>query len=210
MGKLGAPAVDRITLLGESKISKYQGVAMEQLVERVKAILLTPQTEWPVIAREPDDTATLFSRYVAILAAIPALAGFVGMSLIGRYVPLFPGLMSAIVSYVMAFVVTFVMALIVDAFAPTFGAQKNFPNALKLTVYSYTPAWLAGVFLLVPGLSFLTILGLYGLYLLWLGLPPLMLAPRDKALPYAATVVVCAVLIAIVIGAIQAMIFLSR
>ena len=183
---------------------------MEQLIERVKAILLTPQTEWPVIAREPGDTAGLFTRYVAILALIPALAGFIGTSLIGRYVPLFSGLMSAIVSYVMAFVVTFVVALIVDALAPTFGAQKNFPNALKLTVYSYTPGWLAGIFLLIPGLSFLTILGLYGLYLLWLGLPPLMQAPRDKALPYAATVVVCAVLIAIVIGAIQAVIFLSR
>jgi hypothetical protein len=177
---------------------------MEQLVERVKAILLTPQTEWPVIAREPGDAAALFSRYVAILAVIPALAGFIGTSLIGRYVPLFSGLITAVVSYVLAFVVVFVVALIVDALAPTFGAQKNFPNALKLTVYSYTPAWLAGVFLLIPGLSFLTILGLYGLYLLWLGLPPLMQAPRDKTLPYAATVVVCAVVIAIVIGAVQA------
>ena len=106
--------------------------------------------------------------------------------------------------------VNVLVALIVDALAPTFDAQKNFPNALKLTVYSYTPGWLAGIFLLIPGLSFLTILGLYGLYLMWLGLPPLMQAPRDKALPYAAAVVVCAVIIAIVIGAIQAAIFLSR
>src|SRR5215470_12799212 len=200
MGKLRATAVDRSKLLGESKISKYQGIAMEQLVERVKAILLTPQTEWPVIAREPDDTATLFSRYVAILALIPALAGFIGMSLIGRYVPLFSGLVSAIVSYVMTLVVTFVVALIVDALAPTFGTQKNFRNALKLTVYSFTPFWLAGIFLLVPGLSFLRVLGLYGVYLAWLGLPPLMLAPRDKALPYAVASVVCAVILVIVIG----------
>jgi hypothetical protein len=200
MGKLRATAVDRSKLLGESKISKYQGIAMEQLVERVKAILLTPQTEWPVIAREPDDTVTLFSRYVAILALIPALAGFIGMSLIGRYVPLFSGLMNAIVSYVMTFVLTFVVALIVDALAPTFGTQKNFRNALKLTVYSFTPFWLAGIFLLVPGLSFLRVLGLYGVYLAWLGLPPLMLAPRDKALPYAVASVVCAVILVIVIG----------
>jgi hypothetical protein len=208
MGKLGPSAVDRIKVLRESD-SKYQGVAMEQLIERVKAILLTPQTEWPVIAREPGDTAALFTRYVAILALIPALAGFIRTSLIGP-VPLFAGLMSAIVGYVMAFVVTFVVALIVDALAPTFGAQKNFPNALKLSVYSSTPYWLAGIFQLIPGLFFLTVLGLYGLYLLWLGLPPLMQAPRDKALPYAAAVVVCAVIILIVIGAIQAMIFLSR
>jgi hypothetical protein len=178
---------------------------MEQLVERVKAILLTPQTEWPVIAREPGDTAGLFTRYVAILALIPALAGFIGTSLIGRYVPLFSGLVSAIIYYVLTFVLTFVIGLIVDALAPTFGAQKNLSNALKLTVYSFTPLWLAGIFLLVPGLSFLMILGLYGTYLAWLGLPPLMMAPRDKVLPYAAVIG-----IAIVIGAIQAVIFLSR
>ena len=46
--------------------------------------------------------------------------------------------------------------------------------------------------------------------ILWLGLPPLMQAPRQKALPYAAAVVVCAVILAIVLGAIQAAIFVSR
>src|SRR5262249_61309694 len=103
--------------------------------------------------------------------------------LIGRYSPVFSGLVSAVVGYLMTFVVVFIVALIVDALAPTFGAQKNFPNAFKLVVYSYTPAWLAGIFLLVPGLRLLTILGLYGLYLLWLRPPPLMQAPRGKALP---------------------------
>src|SRR4051812_16778372 len=48
------------------------------LVERVKAIVLTPRTEWPVIAAEPGDAAYLFRNYVAILAAIPAVAGLIG------------------------------------------------------------------------------------------------------------------------------------
>jgi hypothetical protein len=182
---------------------------MEQLFQRVKAIILTPQTEWPVIARESGEPAALFTRYVAILALIPALAGFIGSSLIGRYTPILSGLVSAIVGYFLTFVVVFVVALIVDALAPTFNAQKNFPNALKLTAYSYTPAWLAGIFLLVPGLSFLMILGLYGLYLMWLGLPPLMQAPREKALPYAAAVIVIAVVIQIVIGLILGLMFIG-
>jgi hypothetical protein len=102
--------------------------------------------------------------------------------------------------------VVFAMALIVDALAPTFGAQRSFSNALKLTVYSYTPVWLAGLFLLVPGLSFLTILGLYGLYLLWLGLPPLMAAPFDKSVPYAVTAVICAVVLAAALGFLHAVV----
>jgi hypothetical protein len=138
---------------------------------------------------------------------IPAVAGFIGGTLVGGYVPFLAGLIAAIVSYLLTFVVVYVVALLIDALAPSFGAQKNFSNALKLSVYSHTPAWLAGIFLIVPGLGFLRILGLYGLYLLWLGLPPLMRAPRDKAILYAAAVVVCAVLIALVIGALQVVMF---
>jgi hypothetical protein len=183
---------------------------MEKLFERVKAILLTPQTEWPVVAREPDDTSALFTQYVAILALIPALSGFIGGSLIGGYTPIVAGLIGAVVSYLLTFVTVFLVAMIVDALAPTFGGERNLQNALKLTVYSYTPAWLAGIFFLIPGLSFLTILGLYGLYLLWLGLPPLMQAPRDKALPYAVAIVVCAVILAILVTFVPILLFGAR
>ena len=41
---------------------------------------------------------------------------------------------------------------------------------------------------------------LYGLYLLYLGLPRLMKNPADKSVPYTVVVVVCAVGIAIVIN----------
>ena len=44
------------------------------------------------------------------------------------------------------------------------------------------------------------ILGLYGLYLLYLGLPVLMKAPREKSLGYTVTVVVAAIVICVVIG----------
>ena len=173
------------------------------LVARVKAVLLTPRTEWRVIAREPDDASVLFGHYVAVLAAIPAVARFVGASLIGWYTPILRGLFGAIAGYLLAFVAVGVIALIVNALAPSFGGERNFAQALKLAVYAYTPYWLAGIFLLVPGLSFLTILGLYGLYLLWAGLPVLMRTPSDKALPYAGAVVGCAVVLAILFGLVQ-------
>jgi hypothetical protein len=183
---------------------------MQQLIERVKAIILTPASEWRVIEHEPGDVASLFTGYVAILAAIPALARFIGACLIGRYQPILAGLLSAIVGYLLTFAVVYVVALIIDALAPSFQAQKNFPNALKLSVYSHTPFWLAGIFLLIPGLSFLTLLGFYGLYLLWLGLPPLMRAPNDRAVVYAAAVVLCALLLAVAIGFLQVALFSAR
>jgi hypothetical protein len=180
------------------------------IVERVKAILLTPKTEWPVIEGESGDPAYLFPNYVAILAAIPAVCGFIGASIIGMSLPglgtvrigIVSGIASAIIHYLLAFVMVYVLGLIIDALAPTFGGQKSQPNALKVAVYSMTPAWLAGVFSLIPGLRGLSILGLYGLYLLWVGLPLLMKAPQEKSIGYAGAVVVCAIVISFVIAAI--------
>ena len=186
------------------------------IVARAKAIMLTPKTEWPVIEHEPGDPAYLFSNYVAILAAIPAVCGFIGASIIGISVPIVgtvrvgivSGIASALVQYVLAFVMVYVMALIIDALAPSFNGQKNFNNALKLVVYSYTAAWLGGVFSLIPAISILGLLcGLYSLYLLYLGIPVLMKSPEDKSLVYTVVAVVCAIVVSIVIGAIPAMLF---
>ena len=47
-----------------------------RLIERVKAILLTPKTEWPVIAGEPAATADLYKNYIILLAAIPAVIAY--------------------------------------------------------------------------------------------------------------------------------------
>ena len=180
------------------------------LVERTKAIVLTPKTEWQAIEAEPGDPAYLFKNYVAILAAIPAVCGFIGNSIVGMNMPMIGtyrigiigGLASAIIGYVLSFVMVYVVALITDALAPTFGGQKNQPNALKLAVYSMAPVWLVGVFSLIPGLRILGLLGLYSLYLFWLGVPTLMKAPGDKSVPYTAAVVVCGIVISLVIGAI--------
>jgi hypothetical protein len=178
-----------------------------ELINRIKAILLTPRMEWPVIAREKSDPAALLIRYVAILALIPALARFIGASLIGWYAPILPSLLGALVTYLSGFAIVYGLALIIDTLAPTFGAQKNFAAALKLAVYSHTPIWLAGIFLLVPGLSFLVILGLQGVYLLWVGLPVLLQVPAEKALPYRAVVAGCALVITVGLGLIEALLF---
>lgn len=173
------------------------------LIERAKAIILTPKTEWLTIDSEPGDPPYLFRNYVAILAAIPAVCGFIGMSIVGagaHHMGILGGLASAIVRYVLTFVMVYVMAMITDALAPTFGGMKSQPSALKLIAYAMTPIWLAGVFALIPGLHILRILGLYGLYLFWLGLPVLMKTPGEKSVPYAAAVVVCGIVVSLLVG----------
>jgi hypothetical protein len=172
-----------------------------QLVSRATAILATPRTEWPLIAREPAPLSLLIS-YVAILAAIPAVAGFIGKSLIGGYTPILGGLLRAVIAYVAMFAVVYLIAGLIDLLAPRFGGERNFSNALKLAVYAHTPFWLAGIFLLIPGLHFLLVLGLYGVHLLWTGLPVLMRTPQYRLLPYTMIVAVCALVPAVMLAVI--------
>jgi hypothetical protein len=181
------------------------------LKTRAQNIITTPNTEWPVIAAEQSSTGSLITGYVMPLAAIGAIAGFIGGSLVGTTIPFvgtyrapfMVGLTSAVFMFVMAIVGVVILALIIDALAPTFGAQKNSAQAMKVAVYSYTPAWIAGVLQIFPPLSILGVLaGLYGIYLLYLGLPHLMKAPQDKAVGYTAVVVICAIVLSIVLGVI--------
>ena len=183
------------------------------IVDRVKNICLTPNTEWPVIDGEPASASSLITGYVVPLAAIGAVAGFIGGSLIGRSlpllgtyrVPLASGLGLAVFTFVMAIVGVFILSIIINALAPTFGGQKDSTLALKVAVYSYTPAWVAAAFNILPMLGILALIGaLYGMYLLYLGLPRLMKAPADKAAGYTITVVVSAIVLYVVIGAVGA------
>jgi hypothetical protein len=172
-----------------------------QLLDRVKAIVFTPRTEWPVVEQESGGLSRLFTSYVAVLAAIPEIANFIGQSLIGGYKPIGAGLLRALIVYVATFAVVYIIAGVIDLLAPRFGGKKNFPNALKLSVYGHTPLWLAGIFLLVPGLSFLELLGgLFSFYLLWVGLPLLMGTRSDQTLSYTAIVTACALIPAIVLA----------
>jgi hypothetical protein len=172
------------------------------LIARIQALLISPKTEWPVIAREAEPVASLFGSYVAMLAAIPAVCGLIGSVLVGA--PVVPSFLFAVITYALTFLGVCVMALIIEGLAPIFDATKNFANALKLAVYFPTAFWLAGMFFALPVLSILCLLGLYSLYLLWIGLPVLMHVPQDKAAPYAASVGVGAIIVLAVIWTIAA------
>lgn len=185
------------------------GQTPNHTVERAKAILLTPKSEWPLIAAEPATVGGLYRNYVAILAAIPAVCGALGGAMWGHsafgitYRPsIGASLSGAIVSYLLTLVSVYVLAVVVDLLAPRFGGTRSRIQAFKLAAYSGTASWLAGLFLLVPGLGWLSILGLYGLYLLYLGLPFLMRAPPANALAYTAVTILCAFVLTFLVGAI--------
>lgn len=186
-----------------------------KLLARVKNILLTPKTEWPVIAAEPDSVAGLYKNYIVILAAIPAVIAFLRYSVIGISIPIVggtfrlgigAGLTQMIVTYLISLGLAYLMMLIIDALAPSFGGQKDQTQALKSIAYAYTASWVASVLTLIGGLGFLIMLaaGIYGIYLLYLGLPFTMKCPQDKAGGYAAVTIIIAIVLSLVLGVVMA------
>jgi len=179
------------------------------IVARAKAILTTPNTEWPVIEAEPSSVESIYKDYVIYLAAIPAIATFIGTSLIGVSMPvlgtvrvhLVSGVIGAIVSYGLQLAAVYVLAYVTDFLTANFNGQKNFLNAFKLAAYSMTAAWLGGVFAILPVLAIIGVIaGLYSLYLFYVGLPVLMKSPPDKSLVYTAAVLLAGIVVNVVIG----------
>ena len=175
------------------------------LVSRAKAILMTPKQEWAAIDSEPLDVTALLTGYVIPLALIGPIARFIGFSVLGfggiLRMSIGWGISQAIASFILAILGVFVLGWVVNALAPNFGATQSMPQAIKLSAYSMTAAWVAGIFYLIPSLSLLAVIGaLYSLYLFYVGLPTLMKSPADKTPAYAVVVIIACIVLYVIIG----------
>jgi hypothetical protein len=184
-----------------------------KVIERVKAILTTPKTEWPVAAAEPATVSGLYAGYIAIIAAFPIIAGFIKGSLIGTSIfgitvrtPIGMGIVGMVLHYALTLALVYVMALIINALAPTFGGQKDMLQALKTVAYAWTASWIAGIAVIVPWLGWLIAIAgaVYAIYLLYLGLPHTMKCPPEKAGGYTAVSIIIAIvlswIVALIVG----------
>ncbi|MGG9970641.1 Yip1 family protein [Ferruginibacter sp. SUN002] len=176
------------------------------LIERVKNIIITPKTEWDVINGESTTPPMLLTSYVIPMALIPAVATFIGMGLIG--VDVFGikvggikyGLALGIMSFLGSIVSYYVSTYVIDALAPTFKSEKDINKSAQLVAYSSTAAYVAGIFSILPALSFLGILALYAIYLFYIGLPKLKKTPQDQVVVYMVVGALIIIVVSVVVN----------
>ena len=187
------------------------GPAPQDLARRVLNILIHPRAEWEVIDKEPATVGGIFAHYICPLALIPPVAQALGSIIFGRQalgIPYHPPLLAtvtgAVAGYLLTLAAILVIALIIEALAPALGGQRNRVQALKVAAYSATPAWILGVIGVLPFLSMLWLVALYGIFLLHLGLPRLMKSSGDKALIYTTVVIVSVLVMVILVGSLVA------
>ncbi len=182
------------------------------MLERAWNILVSPRDEWTRIANEHASPSSLYVGYAAPLVGLAAVMSFLQRCLIGTWMPLSSRLAKAAPSEALQFAVSsflyglvglFVLALIIHLLAPAFGARRNLGQAMKAAVYSATPACVGSVFALLPLLGALIglMLMLYGVYVLYVGLVPVMGAPRERAVGYTAGVIAVMLVLGVLVAA---------
>lgn len=179
------------------------------LVNRVKNILLSPQTEWPVAGAEPHTVKDLYLKYIVVVAAVSAIAWFIDNTILGTSAfgmtvrtPFGLGIVMAVLLYAMALATVFVVGLIADVLAPNFGGERNQAQGVKLIAYAATAGWVGALLGIVPWIGWLLTIAamIYGIYLVYLGAPHTTKVPADRAAGYTAILVVIWFVISLVVG----------
>lgn len=157
------------------------------LVERAKNMIVTPKTEWNAVASEEPNIQQILIGYVLPLALIPTIAAIIGWGTIGilGFTSFTYGIAMGLVQLINAFLSVLIAGFVIDALAGSFGSTKNMGRAVQLVAYSMTPVWVFGILNIIPAIGWLSfLLGLYSLFLVYLGLTPLMKTPEDKKAVY--------------------------
>ncbi len=174
------------------------------VVDRAKNILVTPKSEWPVIASETPAVGEIMLNYVLPLALLPAIARVIGLGIVGGNLiawSMSAAIAAGLVAFLRAILGVYLTAYVVDFLAPNFGSRKNLGRAVQLVAYSHTPGWVAGVLYIIPMLDWLIgLASLYGLYLAYLGLPSTMKTPQDKVVPYLVVTILAVIAVFLILG----------
>ncbi len=190
---------------------------MEQL-DRAISILKNPLAELTKVKSEGMNKNDIIKQYIAILALIPAIAYVIGMGIIGVNAGLFgsfkypigTAVAGGILMYILSIVDVYVIGIVINALAPNFASKQDENQAMKLAAYSATAGLVGGIFYIIPVLSVIVLLfALYGLYILYLGMPVLMETPKEQAMGYTIVVIIVALVVYWVIGAITAQVMWS-
>lgn len=187
------------------------------VLSHVVGLFTSPAREFEYIRDEECTVKETFLSHVLILAAIPAIAGFIGATMIGwkpgpsslsvAKLTMGSAVQLSIAAYCAALAGIYIIGRSVYWMAGTYGIENvEEGKCISLVSYVATPMLFAGVLALFPSL-WLYMLGLlaaigYSTYLLYTGLPVVLNLPKDRGFFFSSAVltVVLVVFVGIMIS----------
>lgn len=154
-------------------------------VNQAKDLIFNPKGTMEKLKNEKVEL-----KDIIVYLAIVAIPTFLGLLIGYGFIWGVGGLIGyafviAIITYVMSIIGIIVFGFILNALAPSFKTKQNKMQALKLVSYAATPWLLLGIVNIYPAASLISLVGgLYGLYMLYLGIPILMGTSKEQQMPF--------------------------
>ena len=167
--------------------------------KHVWGLMAQPKDEWKSIRDERCTIGKCYCSHVLFLAALPAIAYFIGTSQVGWVIgaksvrlSTESALQIAGLTYLTMLVGIFAMGKTIHWMSQTYGATQNLPQSIALAAYTATPLFLTGIMLIYPILWLNLLIGLmalaYTIYLLYIGLPIMMKISQERGFLFASAV----------------------
>ncbi|MDE1463947.1 Yip1 family protein [Spartinivicinus poritis] len=170
------------------------------LLNHIWGLFTTPQQEWRLIRNESNSVSKIYLTHVLLLAAIPAICGYIGFTQVGwsvgtdKLVKLTEANAAsmALLGYMAMLAGIFVMGCFIQWMAKTYHANTTLSQTIVFAAYTATPLFLTGLGALLPNVwlnLFLVIAGAsYATYLLYTGIPVMMKVPKEVGFLFASSV----------------------
>jgi len=185
------------------------------ILQHTLGIFTNPDREWARIRGEEQSFFAVYLNHVPILALIPVIAAYFGVTQVGWSVgsgsvvklTTDSALMLSISAYVAQLVAVYMLGEYINWMSRSFGVKDDAAHrhyeGTALAVYSAIPMMLAGVVLLYPQLWLVAgvfiVAGCYSVYLIYEGIPILMNIPKEQGFIYASSVITVGLVLAVVV-----------
>ena len=170
------------------------------VLQHVWGLFVNPKLEWEAIRDDKCTVGKCYAIHVLLLAAIPAIAGFIGTTQFGWQIGVgdpvklttqSAGLI-AILYYFAMLVGVYSIGWMIHWMGGTYGADVPLSQCVVLAAYVATPLFLIGIMELYPVLWINMVVGIvalaYTVYLLYTGVPIMMGVSEDRGFLFSSAV----------------------
>jgi hypothetical protein len=181
------------------------------MINHVWGLFAHPGQEWQSIRGEEETVSHMYLTHVLLLAAIPAVSGFIGATQVGwsigsgEPVKLTQAscMQLAVMSYLAMLAGVAVMGAFIHWMARTYDANPTLTQCIVFAAYTATPLFVGGLAGLYPHIWVALTVGTaavcYTAYLLYVGLPKFMNIPSDEGFMFSSSVLAVGLVVLVAI-----------
>ena len=170
------------------------------VLKHIWGLFVNPKREWVSIRNDECTVGKCYALHVMVLAAIPAISGFIGTTQFGWQIgagdpvklTLESAGMIAIMYYFAMLVGVYAIGWMIHWMGKTYDADVPLAQCVVLAAYTATPLFIIGIMELYPLLWLNMVVGIvalaYTVFLLYSGVPIMMDISEDRGFLFSSAV----------------------